>query len=320
MDIFWQPRKPQKQQEHQGAQPDTLINVVFHGAKVQFTYLYCQTCTVGRAIFRSFAPENYLALKKTFFASDLHLGVDARLTSQARERQFVRWLEQVAPEAEALYIIGDLFEYWFEYRSVVPRGHVRLLGTLARLRDEGLPIYVFTGNHDLWMFDYFEQELGIPLYRKPMQREIGGKQFFIGHGDGLGPNDFGYKRMKKVFSNPLAQWCYARLHPNFATWLAHAASNQSRKATPPEEREWLGEDREWLLQYCLRKIGQGIEPDYFVFGHRHLPIDWRLPNGKSRYINTGEWMYACSYAVFDGQKMEVRFFEQPGKTVINGEW
>jgi UDP-2,3-diacylglucosamine hydrolase len=244
--------------------------------------------------------------KMTFFASDLHLGVDARLTSIERERHFVRWLHHCAPNADAIYIVGDLFEFWFEYRSVVPRGYTRLLGTLAELRDGGLPIYAFTGNHDLWMFGYFEEELGIPVYKKPIQREINGKQFYIGHGDGLGPGDTGYKRMKKVFTHPLAQWAYARLHPNFAVWLARAASQKSRAATPPEERVWLGDDREWLLQYCLRKIEQGFEPDYFVFGHRHLPVNRLLPNGKSRYINLGEWMHTCSYGVFDGEGMEIK--------------
>lgn len=258
-----------------------------------------------------------IRLKKTFFASDLHLGVDARLSSSERERQFVRWLETVAPEAEAIYLIGDLFEFWFEYRYVTPRGYTRLLGALARLSDAGLPVYAFTGNHDLWMFGYFESELGIRVYKKPIQREIGGKQFLIGHGDGLGPDDYGYKRMKKVFTHPLAQWCYARLHPNLAFALARGASHQSRKATPPEERSWLGEEREWLLQYCHRKIDQGLEPDYFVFGHRHLPVDWRLKNGRSRYINTGEWMYACSYAVFDGEDLQVKFFEREGTISSN---
>ena len=262
-------------------------------------------------------PTFALLCAMTYFASDLHLGIDARLGSKDRERQFVRWLDHCAADAEAIYLMGDVFEYWFEYRHVVPRGYTRVLGALAALRDSGLPIYAFTGNHDVWMFGYFEEELGIPVYRHPVLKEIGGKQFMLGHGDGLGPGDHGYKRMKKVFAHPLAQWCYARLHPNFATWLARHASQQSRKATPPEERAWLGEEREWLLQYCLRKINEKTEPDYFVFGHRHLPIDWRLPNGKSRFINLGEWMYAASYGVFNGTDMALQFWEHNGKVVTN---
>jgi len=255
--------------------------------------------------------------KKTFFASDFHLGVDARLTSAERERQVVRWLDSVAPEAEAIYLVGDLFEFWFEYKTVIPKGFSRLFGKLAELRDGGLPIFVFTGNHDLWMFGYFEQEFGIPVFKKPVQREIHGKTFFIGHGDGLGPNDKGYKRMKKVFTNPFSQWLFSWFHPDFGTRLANFSSQKSRQATPPAERDWLGEDKEWLLQYCNRKIEQGIEPDYFIFGHRHLPVDWTLKNGRSRYLNLGDWMHHNSYAVFDGGKLEIRFFENEGKVVSN---
>jgi UDP-2,3-diacylglucosamine hydrolase len=128
----------------------------------------------------------------------------------------------------------------------------------------------------------------------------------------------GYKRMKKVFQHPLSQWLFRWLHPDVGARLAHFSSQKSREATPPEERAWLGAEREWLLQYCERKIGLGIEPDYFVFGHRHLPIDWRLSNGRSRYLNLGEWLHHCSYAVFDGQAMELRFFENPGGVAMSG--
>ncbi|MBN8681781.1 MAG: UDP-2,3-diacylglucosamine diphosphatase [Chitinophagales bacterium] len=248
--------------------------------------------------------------KKTFFASDFHLGVNARLSSRERERQVVQWLEQCAPEAEAIYLVGDIFEFWFEYKTVVPKGYTRLFGQLAALRDANIPVYAFTGNHDLWMFGYFESELDIPVYRKPILREIGGKQFMIGHGDGLGPGDTGYKLMKKVFVHPLSQWLYGWLHPNWGTQLAGFFSQKSRDATPAAERAWLGEDKEWLLQYCERKIAQGTEPDYFVFGHRHLPIDWQLSNGRSRYLNLGEWMWASSYGVFDGQDMAIRIFDE----------
>jgi UDP-2,3-diacylglucosamine hydrolase len=258
-----------------------------------------------------------MGVKKTYFASDFHLGVDARLPSAERERQLVRWLDLAAADAESIYLVGDLFEFWFEYASVVPKGFTRVLGKLAELRDGGLPVYAFTGNHDLWMFGYFEQELGIPVYRQPIQRRIGDKSFFIGHGDGLGPGDYGYKRMKKVFTHPFSQWLFRWFHPDLGSRLAHFSSRQSRRATPPEERNWLGDDKEWLLQYTLRKLEQGVTPDYFVFGHRHLPIDWRLPNGTTRYINLGEWMWRNSYAVFDGQELELRFFENEGEVVRN---
>lgn len=256
--------------------------------------------------------------KKTFFASDFHLGIDARLPSRDRERQIVRWLDAIAPEAEALYLVGDLFEFWFEYRTVVPKGFNRFLGKLAELRDEGLPVHIFTGNHDLWMFGYFEEEFGIPVYRNPIQFTLHGKTFFVGHGDGLGPNDRGYKFLKKVFTNRANQWLFRWFHPDLGMRLARLSSQASRDAMPEEERSWLGEDREWLVQYTQRKIDQGIEPDYFVFGHRHLPVDWQLKNGRSRYINLGDWMSFCSYAVFDGEELRLEFLEgYPDKRVTN---
>ncbi len=261
-------------------------------------------------------PKKRLA-QKIFFASDFHLGIDGRLPARERERQVVRWLEVIAPQAQAIYLVGDLFEFWFEYQTVIPKGFARFLGKLSELRDARIPIHVFTGNHDMWMFGYFEQELGIPVYRGPLQVELCGKAFYIAHGDGLGPNDYGYKRLKKVFQNPLAQRMFRWLHPDIGIWLAHHASQRSRLSMPPEERYWLGEEREWLVQYACRKIEQGIEPDFFIFGHRHLPIDWRLKNGKSRYINLGEWLYACSYAEFDGEQLSLKFFENSGQTIQN---
>ena len=246
-------------------------------------------------------------MRKTYFASDFHLGVDARLSSRDRERQIVRWLEQIRHDAAAIYLVGDLFDFWFEYNTVVPKGFVRLLGKLAELRDAGISIYVFIGNHDMWMFDYFEKELNIPVYRAPIVHTIEGKTFMIGHGDGLGPGDRSYKFIKKVFSNPLCQWLFARLHPNFGIRLARFWSGKSRKANT-EEDQFLGAKREWLIQYAESQLARE-EIDYFIFGHRHLPIDYMLSNNKSRYINLGEWMHYNSYAVFDGKDVQLQFFE-----------
>jgi len=247
-------------------------------------------------------------MQKVYFASDFHLGVDARLSSAERERQLVRWLEQIRSDAAAIYLVGDVFDFWFEYRTVVPKGYVRLLGKLAELRDAAIPIYYFTGNHDMWMFRYFEEELGIPTYRSPIRREIMGKQFMIGHGDGLGPGDRGYKILKRVFSNQACQWLFERLHPNFGIGMANYWSNKSRAADKPELATFLGEEKEWLIAYANRKIEQEAI-DYFIFGHRHLPIDHTLKDGKSRYINLGEWMHFNSYAVFDGETVTLEFFE-----------
>jgi UDP-2,3-diacylglucosamine hydrolase len=252
---------------------------------------------------------------KTYFASDFHLGIDGRLSSLERERQIVRWLETIEADAEAIYLVGDVFDFWFEYRTVVPRGYTRLLGKLATLRDRGIPIYFFTGNHDMWVFDYFEKELDIPTYRKPIIREIQGKTFMIGHGDGLGPGDHGYKFLKKVFANPVCQWLFARFHPNFGFFLAQYWSGKSRAANPGED-QFLGEAGEWLLQYANEQLEQQ-DIDYFIFGHRHLPIDHTLKNGISRYINLGEWLEYNSYAVFDDSGLSLQFFEQPNP-VIHG--
>lgn len=246
--------------------------------------------------------------KKTYFASDFHLGVDARLSSAERERQIVRWLDMIQYDAEAIYLVGDVFDFWFEYRTVVPRGYTRLLGKLAELRDAGLPIYFFTGNHDMWVFTYFEEELGIPTYREPIIRQINGKTFFIGHGDGLGPGDHGYKFIKRVFANPVCQWLFARLHPNFSFSLAQYWSRRSRDANPVEEK-FYGESGEWLIQYAQEQLKQHSEIDYFIFGHRHLPIDHTPAGGQARYINLGEWLQFNSYAVFDGQELRLDFFE-----------
>jgi UDP-2,3-diacylglucosamine hydrolase len=252
--------------------------------------------------------------KKIYFASDFHLGIDAKYTSKEREQQIVRWLEMIRGDAEEIYLVGDVFDFWFEYSTVVPKGYVRLLGKLAELRDAGIPIYFFTGNHDMWMFSYFEDELNIPIYRGPIVRKLKGKTFYIGHGDGLGPGDHGYKFIKKVFANKFSQWCFARLHPNFGIFLANFWSNKSRTANT-NEKVYLGDDKEWLLLYANKKLEEQAV-DYFIFGHRHLPLDIRLKDGASRYINLGEWMNYNSYAVFDGDDIEIRFFENPSGKVI----
>ena len=245
---------------------------------------------------------------KTYFASDFHLGVDAVESSAAREKRIVQWLDEISADADAIYLLGDLFDYWFEYGQAVPRGFTRILGKLAELRDRDIPIYAFTGNHDMWMFGYFEQELNIPVYKKPIRRTIGGKEFMLGHGDGLGPGDHGYKFIKKVFASPTMQWLFARIHPNTGIRLMKFFSGQSRDMTSVPD--FLGEDREWLIQYC-NKVIETEDVNYFVFGHRHIPLDYLLKNGKSRYINLGDWIKHYSYAVFDGDDVTLERYWKP---------
>ncbi len=245
-----------------------------------------------------------------YFASDFHLGIDARLPSQERERQIVRWLDLISNDAETIFLVGDLFDFWFEYKSVVPRGFVRLLGKMAELKDRGINIEVFTGNHDMWMFSFFEDELGIPVHREPIIREINGVKFFIAHGDGLGPNDYGYKFIKQVFAHPISQWLFARLHPNFAFAMARYWSSKSRE-TAEQKDQLLGRDQEWLVEYANKKLDQ-MDIDYFIFGHRHIPINCLLDNGTSIYINLGDWLYYNSFASFDGRVVKIQFFENDG--------
>lgn len=243
-------------------------------------------------------------LKHIYFASDFHLGAPDYKSSRKREDRIVEWMEFIKADCKELYLLGDLFDFWFEYKKAIPKGFVRLQAKIAEFTDGGVPVYVFTGNHDMWMFDYLPQELGIQLYRKPIQKEYGGKKFLIGHGDGLGPGDYGYKFIKKVFANPLSQWLFARLHPNLGISMADFWSGKSRRANRSEDEKFLGEENEWLAIYCKEYLKK--EPiDYFIFGHRHLPLDLKVGD-HSRYINLGEWMNYQTYAVFDGKELSLK--------------
>ena len=252
--------------------------------------------------------------KKIFFASDFHLGTNATLPSLEREKKIVEWLSSIKDEMEALYLVGDIFDYWFEYKSTIPKGFARFLGKIAELRDADIPIYFFTGNHDMWMFDYFEKEFDIPVYHKPIQRQLQGKNLFIGHGDGLGPNDVGYKIVKKILSNNFCQWAYARLHPNTGLWLMKKFSHKSRDFGG-DNIVFHGREKEMLVQYAERKIK--TEPfDYFVFGHRHLPLNVKLSNSKSTYFGLGDWTHYQSYGVLENGSFSLEYYERPDMTQI----
>jgi UDP-2,3-diacylglucosamine hydrolase len=247
--------------------------------------------------------------KKIYFASDQHLGVPDFESSLVREKHFVKWLDMAQKDAEAIYLLGDLFDFWFEYTSVVPRGFTRVLGKIAEITDKGIPVYFFRGNHDMWTFDYLEKEVGVILYNDPIDIEINGKKFLIGHGDGLGPGDFWYKRIKKFFANPLMQWCFARLHPNFGVGLANYFSRSSRAKNATADKEYHGDDKEWLVLYAKDELKKK-HYDYFVFGHRHYAMDLELKE-NSHYINLGDWVVDFTYAVFDGKRMGLKEFGKP---------
>ena len=251
--------------------------------------------------------------KKIYFSSDNHLGAPTAEESRPREDKFVAWLELIRKDAAAVFLLGDLFDFWFEYKHVVPQGFVRVLGKLAEMSDSGIPIYFFVGNHDLWMEDYFQKELNIPVYHRPQEFTFNGKKFLVGHGDGLGPGDTGYKRMKKVFTNAFSKWLYRWLHPDLGVPLAQYFSVKNKAISGDEDVEYLGEEKEFLIQYCRRKL-ESRHYDYFIFGHRHLPLEIQL-NEKSMYINTGDWINYYTYAEFDGKQVKLK--ESPSHTTAN---
>lgn len=244
--------------------------------------------------------------KKIYFASDFHLGVPDLPTTIAREKNLVKWLESIRHDAHSLYLVGDMFDFWFEYKHTIPKGFTRFLGKLAELRDAGLPIFFFTGNHDLWMFDYFQKELDIVIYREPQVLKIGSHKFLVGHGDGLGPGDRFYKVLKSgLFDNRFFQWMFARLHPNLGMYLAHQWSKSSRIANMEREK-FQSDKNEYLFTYC-QETEQKEHHDFYIFGHRHLPLDLKVSE-NSRYINLGEWVNFSPYAVYDGKNVELKSF------------
>jgi UDP-2,3-diacylglucosamine hydrolase len=280
--------------------------------------------------------------KKIYFASDFHLGYPDHQTSLARERKVVAWLDSIKNDAQVVFLVGDIFDFWFEYKNVVPKGFVRLLGKLAELADSGIEIIVFAGNHDIWMFDYFTKELGIKVHREFQEYSVGSEQlavvsqsqnesqiadnqslitniqqerlpspitsFYVVHGDGLGPGDFGYKYLKKVFESKLSQWAFGWIHPHagisLATWWSGSRKDEERIK---RELQFRG-DNEWLWSFA--KEQEAIKHhDFYIFGHRHLLLD--LPvSDNSRYINLGQWAYddenSYHFAVFDGVELVVK--------------
>ena len=241
--------------------------------------------------------------KKIYFLSDFHLGAPDFESSLVREIKVVGFLDSIKQDAAEIFIVGDIFDFWYEYKAVVPKGYTRLLGKLAELTDSGIKVHVFVGNHDMWMSGYFEKELNIPVYHEPKVFERNGKQFYIGHGDGLGPGDKGYKFIKKIFRSPLCQWLFGQLHPTWGIGLANYFSRKSREKTGSADQHFLGEDNEWLIIYSKEVLRQQ-HFDYFIFGHRHYPIDFKLSD-TSRYINLGDWIRTFTYASFDGTDVQL---------------
>ncbi len=245
--------------------------------------------------------------EKIFFLSDFHLGAPDKTKSLVREKKVVEFLDSIKHEAAEIFILGDLFDFWFEFSRVVPKGFVRILGKLAELTDRGIPVHFFVGNHDMWMKSYFQEELNIPVYFHPKEFTLHGKKCLIGHGDGLGPGDTKYKMMKKVFRNPVSQWLFGILPPYIGIGIADFFSRKSRAKTGSSDEVFLGEDKEWLVTYS-RETLRLTHYDYFIFGHRHLPLDISLQE-NSRYVNLGDWIRYNSFAVMENGELRLEYYQ-----------
>lgn len=253
--------------------------------------------------------------KKIYFFSDVHLGLHPAERSRERELLLTEWLDSIKTHAKEIYMLGDIFDFWHEYKRVVPKGFVRFLGKLAELADNGIQIHYFTGNHDIWVYDYLPKEIGLKVYRKHITREIDGQKFFIGHGDGLGPWDKKYKLLKWAFTNSLLQWMFARLHPNLALSFGLGWSKKSRYAKGIVAENFRGEDGEWQVMYAKRKLKQ-TPVNYFVFGHRHKPFLIKISE-NSRVINLGDWINNFTYGIWNGKSFEIKsIFEKNEENII----
>ncbi len=246
------------------------------------------------------------ANKKLYFASDFHLGIPNKEESLSRETKIIEWLEQISKDASAIFLVGDLFDFWFEYETVIPKGFVRFQAKLAQLTEKNIRIFIFTGNHDMWMSDYFHEELGVYVIHDHISISVRDKKLFIGHGDGLGPGDTVFKLIKKVFKNSFFRWLFRWIHPDIGVRFAVFWSKRSRLAKGDFD-EKFEDDKERLWQYC-KKLNAEEPHDYFVFGHRHLPLE--LPvSEKSTYFNLGEWVSQYHYLEFDGEKATLKVFD-----------
>ena len=242
-----------------------------------------------------------------YFASDFHFGSPNHASSKSREKDVCRWLDEIKDTATKIFLLGDTFDFWFEYNSVVPKGCVRFLGKLAELSDKGIEIEMCVGNHDLWMKDYLINECGVKIFTEPKEITIGDFKIHVHHGDGLGPGDKKYKFLKRIFINSIAQKAFKWLHPDIGFSLASYFSKKSRASEKSEERKFKGIDKEFLILYC-EDILKNHNVDFFIFGHRHLALDIALSNNKSRYINLGEWYKGRRYAVATEKGLDLRDF------------
>jgi UDP-2,3-diacylglucosamine hydrolase len=245
--------------------------------------------------------------KNVYFASDAHLGLDIFENPIDTERRLVRWMDSIKDSAKAIYFVGDMFDYWFEYKDVVPKGYSRFIGKMAELSDNGVEIHIFTGNHDIWMFGYFEKELGAIVHHKELITEIDGKKFYIAHGDGLGDPSISVRILRKFFRNKPCQALYKTIHPRLTVPLGYAWSRHNRKKKIGLKSEkYLGEKQEYLVEFA-KKHAQDNDIDFYVFGHRHIVLDL-LITPKQRVAILGDWIQNFSYGMWDGNNFSVEYF------------
>lgn len=253
-------------------------------------------------------------MKNVYFLSDAHLGSRAIRHQRTQERRLVNFLESIKEKAAAIYLLGDMFDFWYEYKTVVPRGYTRFLGKLSELTDAGVEIHYFVGNHDLWMGDYLERECGVILHHAPAAIDLYGRIFYLAHGDGLGTKDRSFLFLRKVFRNKLCQRLFSALHPRWGMTFGLEWAKKSRlKRVDGKELEYMGEDKEELVQYAKEYLKNHPEINAFVFGHRHIELHIRIAPQTDLFI-LGDWITEYTYAVFDGEKMFLENFIE-GETI-----
>ena len=246
-------------------------------------------------------------MKNIYFLSDAHLGSLAIPHPRMQERRLVRFLDSIKDKAAAIYLLGDMFDFWYEYRYVVPKGYTRFLGKLSELCDMGVEVHYFTGNHDIWAYEYLEKECGVILHKKPETTELYGHEFFLAHGDGMGDPDPKFKFIRAIFHSPFCQWLFSALHPRWGmsfglSWARHSYIKHKES----DEPSYMGDDREHLVLYAKGYLLSHPDIDYFIFGHRHIELDINLQrrNGHTtRLLILGDWISQFTYAVYDGEHM-----------------
>ncbi len=247
--------------------------------------------------------------KKIYFASDFHLGIPDHDRSLVREKRMVAWLEMARADASEIYLMGDLFDFWFEYRTAIPRGYARLLGKLAEITDSGIPVHLFRGNHDMWAFNYLTEELNITLHRDPEFHEFNGVKFYLAHGDGLGPGDHGYKFIKKVFANRFNQWLFRLLHPDLGIRMALYWSRKSRAVATEKEKKDEERNKKLIEEririHSLEMIRNHPDLQFLIYGHYHYPMVSPLSETAIQVV-LGDWITHFSYGVFDGRTFELK--------------